>query len=76
MPPAIEIAFAACALLHTSGLPDKTQCREFTIPLTSSSSFACMVGGQTELARWVNEHPNWALQPGYRCRRVGEVARI
>lgn len=72
---AIELAFSACTLLQVSGLPPKTHCREITIPLTESSPYVCMFGGQSEIARWQVEHPNWIRKPGYECRPMGQVAK-
>lgn len=74
----IEIAFAACTLIEASGLPARTHCREFNIPLTLSAvtPYACMFAGQVEIAKWVNEHPNWTRIPGYQCRPAGMVAKV
>ena len=74
----IEIAFAACSLIQTSGLPPKTHCREWTIPLTAeaTSPYVCMFGGQVEIAKWANAHPNWIRTPGYECRPTGQVAKV
>jgi hypothetical protein len=36
----------------------------------------CMLYGQTELAKWTNEHPGWRISHGFKCGPAGRYAKI
>ncbi|ANT63467.1 MULTISPECIES: hypothetical protein [Roseobacteraceae] len=61
----IELLFVACL----STAPDT--CSERSLVYTDVTPMACMMGAQPELARWVEEHPNFTVNR-WRCRVVGE----
>jgi len=67
----MELVFLACSLLAGQS------CRDVHIPLFPEiNSFQCMLGGQQVLAKWTVENPNWSIQRGYTCARVGTVANL
>jgi hypothetical protein len=37
--------------------------------------YTCAMRGQIEIAKWANSHPNWRVH-GYKCGKLGQVARI
>ncbi|WP_226628734.1 hypothetical protein [Alloyangia pacifica] len=61
----IELLFVACL----SSAPD--QCQQRSLLYTDVTHMACMMGAQPELARWVEEHPNYTVS-NWKCREVGE----
>lgn len=56
----IELIIAAC--LATG------QCQESRLVYDASdiSLMTCMIAGQTEVARWQQQHPKWQIR-GWRC---------
>ena len=67
----IEIAAAVCLITA----PER--CRDVTLNFEDGSitPFACMTYGQTELAKWTNDHPAWKIAR-WTCRPAGQVAKL
>ena len=67
----IEIWFIACSLLAGQ------QCRDVHLTFYSDNltPFECMHYGQSAIAKWTMENPNWILKRGYKCGRAGQFAK-
>ncbi len=67
----IEIAAAVCMI----SAPER--CRDITLTFDADSvtPITCMMNGQSELAQWTVEHPNWRIAR-FSCRPAGEVAKL
>ena len=59
----IEIVFLACSILHGAA------CKEEKLSFMAErvSMFECFLYGQTEMAKWVEGHPNWSVNR-WRCQ--------
>ena len=68
----IEVIFMACSLLNGQ------QCREVHLGFYSESlsHFECMLYGQSAIAKWTMDNPNWILKRGYKCGRAGQFAKV
>jgi len=58
----IELVFVACFSVSNS-------CEERSMVFTDVTPMTCMIGAQPELAKWVEEHPNWKVSR-WSCRYV------
>ena len=67
----IEIAAVVCLMSDTS------RCKDVALTFEDAqvTSFACMMYGQSELAKWTGEHPNWRVAR-WACRPAGQVAKL
>ena len=64
----IELIFTACLLTQIG------TCREDRLVYTDMTPMTCMMGAQTQLAEWVNGHPEWTISR-WRCAPVDHVAK-
>lgn len=67
----IEIAAAVCLLAE----PQKCKDIALTYDAETITSFGCLFYGQTELAKWTEDHPAWRIAK-WTCRPAGEVAKL
>jgi hypothetical protein len=67
----IEVVAAACLLASPE------HCRDVTLTFEAQAitPMSCMMNGQTELAKWTNEHPGWRIAR-FTCRPAGQVAKL
>ena len=56
----IELLFVTCLTASPS------DCQERNLVYYDITPMACMIGAQSELAKWVNEHPGHAIA-SWRC---------
>lgn len=62
----MELLFIACLV----GQPDS--CEEKSLQFVDiPSHMACMMGAQPQLARWVQDHPEWRIAQ-WTCRIPGQ----
>ena len=68
----IEILALVCTVLAP------LQCKNVKLSFIAESvtPFQCMQYGQSELAKWTNEHPGWIIAHGFKCGQAGRVANI
>ena len=59
----IELLFVVC--MTTS--PE--QCKNQSMLYTDITPNQCTMGAQPELAKWVNQHPNWTIKK-WECQTV------
>ena len=59
----VELLFIAC-LSHAP-----SDCQERSLVFTDVTPYACMMGAQPELAKWVSTHPTWKIS-SWRCQNV------
>ncbi len=57
----IELAFVACLTFNP------TACRNEALLYADITMMTCLVSGQTELAAWQNQHPDWQITK-WSCR--------
>jgi hypothetical protein len=67
----IEIAAAVCLISSTD------RCRDIVLTFEADNvtPAACMMLGQTELAKWTVGHPNWRVSR-FTCRQAGTFAKL
>jgi len=63
----LALTFLAC-LAQATG----ERCERVSIPW-DRSPMQCMLLGQSEMARWFEEHPGWRPRGGWRCERERET---
>lgn len=68
----IEVIALACTVMAP------LQCKnvKLTFATEAVSPMQCMVLGQTELAKWIGEHPGWMISHGFKCAPAGRYAKI
>lgn len=68
--------FEVVALVCT--LMSPLQCKDIKLSFTTEAvtPFQCMMYGQTELAKWKNEHPGWYVVHGYKCQTPSKYVGI
>lgn len=83
----LELIFMACSLLNGNACksvslflhPTETLVGRVDQPIYAEASpvtpVACAKNGQAEMAKWVNEHPNWTTGRGFTCRPAGVMAK-
>lgn len=59
----IELVFVTCLINE----PDR--CQERSLLFTEVGLMTCMLHGQAEIARWVEDHPREQVQ-GWACRAL------
>ena len=68
----IEIALTVCSILHGA------QCRDVALNFEdqgqAATPYACMFGGQNEIAKWLQEHPNWQVAR-WKCGPAGREGK-
>jgi hypothetical protein len=67
----IELIAVVCSVLST------VSCVEKSLGVYSSEDVTlmqCMMGGQFELARWAEAHPNWSIAR-WHCQAAGRFAK-
>lgn len=65
----LQMILVACQLANPSA------CKETTLSGPEGvTTFQCMVGAQSEIAKWANEHPGWKVT-GWKCTRPGIFAK-
>jgi len=69
----IEIAFLACSLLEGGGCKDVSLRYHSDVP---PSVFECTLYGQTAIAKWAAENPNWWVAHGYTCGPPSNVVKL
>lgn len=65
-------------ILSTCLVADPVRCKDVTLSFAEAAvtPHACMLYGQSEIAKWMEGHPNWSVTH-WRCGRVDRtVARI
>lgn len=67
----IEIVVAVCLI----DVPNQCKDVRFTFMAESVTPHQCMQHGQTEIAKWMESHPNWTVRK-WRCGPAGQVAKI
>jgi hypothetical protein len=67
----IEIAAAVCMI----SAPERCHEIQLTFDVENVSPANCMMFGQTQLAQWAAEHPNWRISK-FMCRPAGQVAKL
>ena len=67
----IEIAAAVCML----STPERCKDVSLVYEDAALTPFACLMYGQSELAKWTLEHPGWRIAK-WSCRPAGEVAKL
>lgn len=65
----IELVFAICLL------DDASKCREEHLTFGDVSLLTCAVGGQAQIASYMERHPRWYVKR-WACQPAGTVARI
>jgi hypothetical protein len=64
----IELLFVACL----AASPE--DCRERSLVFSDITPMTCMMGAQPELAKWVNEHPDYTVR-SWKCQQVSFAER-
>lgn len=64
----IELIFVACL----AATPN--ECEERALVFVDVSTRTCVLGAQPQLAKWVNEHPNWKVS-AWKCQSVDASSR-
>ena len=67
----IEIAAAVCMI----SAPERCHEIQISFDVENVSPASCMMLGQTQLAQWTVEHPNWRISK-FTCRPAGQVAKL
>lgn len=67
----IEIAAAVCLVAD----PQKCKDISLTYEPQAISTFGCLMYGQSELAKWTEEHPEWRIAR-WSCGEAGRVAKL
>ena len=67
----IELLVSVCLIAE----PARCQDVSLTFSGESVTPMQCLVGAQSEIARWVDTHPRWAVKR-WRCQPAGQVAKI
>jgi len=67
----INIVMVVCAM-HAPG-----HCKNVRLNVTEPdlTAYACVARGETEIAKWSGENPEWRVA-GYVCRKAGGYATI
>lgn len=67
----IELVVAVCMIDQPS------QCKDVYLNFEAASATPqqCMMDGQMEMAKWVEEHPNYRIMK-WRCGVAGAMAKI
>lgn len=67
----IELVLAVCMI------DQPTQCKDVNLNFEADSVTPqqCMMYGQAEMAKWVEEHPNYQIKK-WRCGVAGQMAKI
>jgi hypothetical protein len=67
-----EIVALVCTLMSP------LQCRDLHLVFAAEqvTPFQCFLYGQTELGKWVSEHPGWQIKHGFKCAPLGRYAKI
>jgi hypothetical protein len=61
----LELAFTVCLLA------DPANCEERSLLFVDVSPMQCMIGAQSALAPWVEEHPAWRID-SFRCHYLDQ----
>jgi len=64
----IEIAITICLL------DDALRCRDESLTYQDVSILTCMVGGQAEIANYMERRPRWYVRR-WACRAAGQFAK-
>jgi hypothetical protein len=66
----IELIVSVCLIA------DPLRCKDITLIFDgeSVSPMQCMMGAQPEIAKWIDEHPKWALKR-WTCQPAGRIAK-
>lgn len=64
----IELVISLCLL------DDARKCREESLTFADVSIFTCMVGGQAQIAAYMERRPRWCVSR-WSCRQAGQFAK-
>lgn len=67
----IELVIAVCMIDQPS------QCKDVYLNFEAEAVTPqqCMMNGQMEMAKWLDEHPNYSIKK-WRCGVAGQMAKI
>jgi hypothetical protein len=66
----IELVLSICLIAEPSRCKDV----HLTFMEGADTPHACMMNGQTEIAKWMDSHPDWRVAK-WGCRRPGLMAK-
>ena len=64
-------------LVSTCLISEPTSCKDVSLVYSAESAtpFQCMMGAQSEIAKWADEHPKWVVKR-WTCQTAGRTANL
>ncbi len=67
----LELVVSVCLVAE----PDRCKDVSLVFDADSVTPMQCMMGGQVEAAKWIDEHPKWQLKR-WACQQAGRFANL